>query len=384
MTNTQDISYEQKPSSQLSIVQALDWINTEPPEPDPVVANLFEIGDKFCVIGGPKTNKTWFLLQMALCICEGVDFLGLTISKPRRVVFLQLEVSGKHFHRRFKMATEKIKFGTTGAEKLRIVNGRGLDLDESLIKEAVAQAKAEVLIIDPIYKLIDGDENTAQAFRNLLSMFDRIASQTGVAIVYAHHDGKGIAGTRIIQDRGAGSNVLARDYDACITLTPHEQEGLQVIEMLTRNYPQADPFTVSWDKGVFHLRENIPPRVMRGTTPNKNPTTDIPCEHFFSDLKAIVEDHPGIMKTDLFDRLKTQRGLTKDKTNKVIAAAVESEVICTNHGRGVGQKRIVFATNQEALEQAMKNLVKQQPNNLFCIRKTQNEKHENPLNKRPF
>ena len=80
-----------------------------------------------------------------------------------------------------------------------------------------------------------------------MGAFDELAEQTGAAIIYVHHDTKGSPGDKDIRDRGAGSNVLGRDYDACVTLTAHASDpDATVVEVLLRNYPPQDPFTIVW------------------------------------------------------------------------------------------------------------------------------------------
>ena len=61
-------------------------------------------------------------------------------------------------------------------------------------------------------------------------------------------------GDRDIRDRGAGSGVLGRDYDACITLTRHrDDEEAAVVECLLRNYKPRKPFTAEWNVGCYQL-----------------------------------------------------------------------------------------------------------------------------------
>jgi RecA-family ATPase len=42
-----------------------------------------------------------------------------------------------------------------------------------------------VVILDPLYKLLEGDENSAQDMKPLLAGFDRLAETTGAARKWA-------------------------------------------------------------------------------------------------------------------------------------------------------------------------------------------------------
>ena len=137
--------------------------------------------------------------------------------------------------------------------RLHILNGRGY---ATLTVEGVgAVAKnlgAQIIVFDPLYKFATGDENSAQDMKPVLASFDQLARDTGAAVVYVHHDPKGDASERDIRDRGAGSGVLARDYDAAITLTAHrDNPDTAVIHTLLRNHPPRPAFCATWMDGRF-------------------------------------------------------------------------------------------------------------------------------------
>ena len=69
-------------------------------------------------------------------------------------------------------------------------------------------------MIDPIYKVITGDENNASEMGQFCNQFDKICSETGCASIYCHHHSKGAQGAKRAMDRASGSGVFARDPDA--------------------------------------------------------------------------------------------------------------------------------------------------------------------------
>lgn len=74
------------------------------------------------------------------------------------------------------------------------------------------------IIIDPIYKVITGDENSADQMAHFCNQFDRVCAELGAAVVYCHHHSKGSQGSKRSMDRASGSGVFARDPDALIDL----------------------------------------------------------------------------------------------------------------------------------------------------------------------
>lgn len=243
------------------VVDASTYARCEPPLVDAILENMFDAGDKFVLIGSSKARKTFFLLMLALSLSAGVErFLCWTIPKRRRVLVIQFEIKSAHYHRRVHRACKAMNLAPEViADWLFIVNARGTPVTLDQIAALAKQTGAEVLILDPLYKLLEGDENSAQDMKPLLAGFDRLAEKTGAAIIYAHHNGKGFAGDRDTRDRGAGSGVLARDFDAAAYLTDHAgDDGLLVLSTLLRNYPGTDPVSIAWESGQFVLSAEAP------------------------------------------------------------------------------------------------------------------------------
>ena len=238
---------------------ARDYIDRAPPPIDPILDGVFECGDKVPIIGSPKSRKTFFISELSIRLASGhTEFLGWKIPKRRRVMYLQHEVKSAHYHRRIHFICRALGVNSKDiADNLLIYNLRGHKMPVDLIARAAKEHRAEVIVIDPLYIMLEGDENAACDMKPLLAAFGRLAEETGAAIVYVHHNGKGTAGDRDARDRGAGSNVLSRDMDAAVYLTDHKDDGLLVVETITRNFPPVAPFTVEWFDGKFDIVENV-------------------------------------------------------------------------------------------------------------------------------
>lgn len=255
---------EDTTTTEIIIINAASWLKSEPPPPDQIMEDTFDAGDKVAIIGSSKLRKSFFLLQMVLSLASGHNFLPWRITKPRRVLHCQFEIKDHHFQRRVKRMARAM--GITAADlsdRLQVINARGLGISgpEGIerIQKAAIDFHPEVICFDPLYKITTGIENDAQDAKIILNAFDRLAEQTGAAPIFVHHDAKGSPGDRDIRDRGAGSNVLGRDYDCCLTLTAHAQNPeAAVIEILLRNYRPQEPFTITWaedENGGYRFEE---------------------------------------------------------------------------------------------------------------------------------
>jgi hypothetical protein len=62
--------------SGLRVINADDWLTTEPPKPDQVLEDMLDAGDKMVLIASSKQRKSFFFQQLALSLAAGHDFLG--------------------------------------------------------------------------------------------------------------------------------------------------------------------------------------------------------------------------------------------------------------------------------------------------------------------
>lgn len=332
---------------ELRIIDAADWLSSDPPEADQVLEGVIDAGDKLAILAPPKLRKSFLLQQGALSFATGRGFLAWRVPKPRRVLYCQFEIREHHNHRRVKNLAKAMGIQSSDlGDRLRILNGRGLGIagKDGLerILQAIGDFAPEVICFDPLYKVAGGVENAAEDMKVVLSAFDELAERTGAAIIYIHHDAKGPSGDRDIRDRGAGSNVLGRDYDACLTLTPHADETeVSVVEVLLRNYRPQEPFSILWDCDesggyCFRLAADIAPKKKTSKTKQSPPVlaTYLPV------AEAILSDQPMDIvpfKTEL----KERTGLSDKRCREFVnwATAGGHSPLITHEDRGKGHHR---------------------------------------------
>jgi hypothetical protein len=310
-------------------VNAADLIDSTPAEPDQILEDTFDVGDKIAFIASSKLRKTFFLLMFLLCLAAGKPFLGWRIPRPRRILHVQFEIQGHHYHRRVKRMAKAL--GITSADlgdRFHILNARGLGIagPEGIEKIGLiaVRIKPEIISFDPLYKVATGAENVAEDLKGILNCFDELAKKTGAAICYVHHDTKGNSGDKAVRDRGAGSNVLGRDYDAAITLTPHATEpDTAVVETLLRNYRPQEPFTIQWiedeDTGGYRFEERPDIRAEKKTSQTKQKALALSV--YLPDALSVLGDKE--MEIALFKEVfKKQTGLGDNKIRDFLSWAV--------------------------------------------------------------
>lgn len=208
-----------------------DLINDRPPLAPELIGGLLRKGHKMIISGASKSGKSFLLIELAIAISEGLDFLNFKCQKSN-VLYVNLEIDRPScFDRIFKIYDALgIKNPTKGALSVWNLRGHAMPLDK-LVPKLVRRTKGkefDCIIIDPIYKVITGDENNASEMGYFCNQFDRIADETGASVIYAHHHSKGAQGGKSAQDRASGSGVFARDPDAIVDLIeveiPEEQK----------------------------------------------------------------------------------------------------------------------------------------------------------------
>lgn len=115
-----------------------------------------------------------------------------------------------------------------------------------------ANKKYMAVIIDPIYKVITGDENSADQMAHFCNQFDKICTELGCAVIYCHHHSKGNQGFKKSMDRASGSGVFARDPDAMLDMIqlrvknqdPDDISTAWRIDGTLREFPKFPPVNV--------------------------------------------------------------------------------------------------------------------------------------------
>lgn len=204
---------------------------TELPELAPqLICGVMREGQKGMLIGPSKAGKSFALIELAIAVCKGWSWLGHK-CKQGKVLYVNLEIQAPSFTHRLDAVYSEMRRvrglapePLSGLADLDVWNLRGhaspLDrLVPMLVRKAVDRHYT-LIIIDPIYKVLTGDENSASDMAAFTNQFDVICQELGCAVFYAHHHAKGKAGERAAVDRASGSGVFARDPDAMVDMSP--------------------------------------------------------------------------------------------------------------------------------------------------------------------
>lgn len=187
----------------------------------PLIEGVLRQGHKMLLAGPSKAGKSFALIELCVAVAEGGRWFGFQCAQGH-VLYVNLELDRASCLTRFKDVIEAMGARPSCVGNVDVWNLRGKSkpmdqLAPSLIRRAL-KTRPIMVVIDPIYKVITGDENSAEQMAKFCNQFDRVASEIGCAVVYCHHHSKGLQGQKAAMDRASGSGVFSRDPDAMLDM----------------------------------------------------------------------------------------------------------------------------------------------------------------------
>lgn len=224
------------------------WDNL-PPLKDELIPGVLRVGHKLLVAGPSKAGKSFLLINLAISIADGRDWIGMK-CRQGKVVYINLELDGASCFRRVRDIYEKRGLDPDAIRNLTIWNLRGKAVPmNKLAPIIIHRFKGKgysAIIIDPIYKVITGDENNATEMSQFCSYFDQIATELEASVIYCHHHSKGASGKYAnAADRSSGSGVFARDPDAILDMRELKVDGFT--DKYRERHPGACEVLTGWE-----------------------------------------------------------------------------------------------------------------------------------------
>lgn len=204
-----------------------------------LIDGILRQGHKMLLAGPSKAGKSFALIELCIAIAEGREWLGFKCTQGK-VMYINLELDRASCLHRFRDVYEALGWAPTHVSDIDMwhLRGRSVPLDV-LAPKLIRRAKEGgyiAIVLDPIYKVITGDENAADQMAKFCNQFDKIASELGCAVIYCHHHSKGQQGQKRSMDRASGSGVFARDPDALIDMLELDVPYDIRREQLTKTY----------------------------------------------------------------------------------------------------------------------------------------------------
>lgn len=226
---------------------------------DSIIEGILSRQQIMLISGPSKSGKSFLSLNFAVAVSTGTEILGRACRKSR-VLYIELENGNVETKKRITgiLAQKGIDEDLPDSLFIYCLNRGFVDSYVRFFDEIIEKAKDDpfdLIIIDPIYMLLDGDENNSEVIKEFFKQISRLKTATGASIIMCHHESKGSNSAKNVVDRTSGSGVLSRYPDVLISLEPSNMSVLYraKIKMVLRYYKSPEPLNVNFKDGAFLL-----------------------------------------------------------------------------------------------------------------------------------
>ena len=239
-----------------------------PPLSPEIIEGVLRKGHKMLISGASKSGKSFLLIELGIAVTTGGKWLGFQCRKGK-VLYVNLEIDNASCLRRIEDVCRVMTGGNKPPMDVWNLRGESAEIHK-LAPRLIRRAQArhyDMIILDPLYKVNEGDENSAAEMGRFFNQLDHICKQLEASIVICHHHSKGAQGGKFSIDRASGSGVFARDPDALldmIRIDPRDvdkdlEDGQTAWRISTtlREFKSPEEIDVIWSHPVHFITEEL-------------------------------------------------------------------------------------------------------------------------------
>jgi len=231
------------------VVKARDLITKFENEPEPIeIWNGIIEGSKGLFVGVSKTGKTTFAENLGISIAVGkTSFYGKEIKGgAKKVLFINLEESARMRSLRLKHQITRLSleetvlfdenYLTPNEDFIESVNS---DSDWEKLKNCIEQSNAEIVFIDSLTHMFQGQIESSQDSYKFVQKFREYITSLGKTVIVIHHNTKG-NDKPVEQDNIAGSRVILQEFEYALAFANIPNGQGKYSSMLFNKYIEVD------------------------------------------------------------------------------------------------------------------------------------------------
>lgn len=217
-------------AERLRVVAAGD-IPAEPGRTGWLVEDLWAAQGVGVIGRAPKSCKTWLALDLAVSVASATPALGrFVVAAPGAVLLYAAADAPAHVQQRLDgvaaargLALPDLAIRLILAPALRLDTAR----DRARLRRTLDEERPRLLILDPLVRLHQADENSAAEMSSLLGELRALQREYQLAVLLVHHlrknaprtpDGQALRGSGDLHAWG-DSNLYLRRRDTALRLT---------------------------------------------------------------------------------------------------------------------------------------------------------------------
>lgn len=304
-----------------------------------VIEGLLRETEVANVIASPKVGKSYLVGSMGLSIASGRPWLGMDVAEGE-VLFLDNELHPELTTSRLRAIARGMEVDERTLDNMvQVLSLRGRNVDIHTLGqffEKIDHGRFKLVVIDALYRLLPSgiSENDNAAMTSLYNRFDEFAAKLGSAIVLVHHSSKGDQSSKGVTDMGSGAGAISRAADTHIAIRPHEQEGLAVLEAVTRSFKQPAPLSIRWEYPLWQA-VTTPPVLRRTNTGQDSRDRE-------ADRSAVELFSREPQAWLSYSQVRNQLGFGKDRVERLLKRLSELGTIETTKEERKGDSITVY------------------------------------------
>lgn len=173
----------------MDIFNLADELQREYIPPEEIISGgILDVDTSLMLTGPAKGGKSFLAIWLIHCLATATRFLLWDVPKPRRVLYLQMEIGKQRVRGRFHDLARTFSLGLL--KNVWVITDRAFDISE--IGELVTILKEhqiEVLVIDPLYLIHGADEDKNSQMKQVLKVIGALIGPVVRAVVLVHHQG---------------------------------------------------------------------------------------------------------------------------------------------------------------------------------------------------
>ena len=316
--------------------RTLEELDEEFPELHrPLIHGLLREGETMNVIAAPKTGKSWLVMNLALAVALGKDWMGFPCEQGK-VLIIDNELHPAMTGYRFRTMLAKLGIPRSSVNPfIRIENQRGMLETIQSLSAQIEELKNEnykLIIIDAFYRAVPQgtNENDNGSITALYNLLDRYAGTLNSAFALIHHTSKGNQSQKSVTDVGAGAGAQSRAADTHLVLRPHKEKGVIAVDCAVRSFAPIRPFCLRFDWPVWYRDDDLDPEDLEGKAEVRTERTHTP----YADMLEAADRVPDVVdngnplpKTEFVIKVREALGLSARKAGAAVDKALRKGLI---------------------------------------------------------
>jgi hypothetical protein len=206
------------------------------------------------IVGLPESRKSWLLLDLALGIASGTDWLGRFKCEPKKVMIIDQERPRQEMQRRLKalLIGKNLELQTLEdnlVPKTGTATRINLEVSYQALCHKIEQLKPDVLLIDSLKTFQTGVITDNTSMQAVFERFKELRDKYNLTILILHHENKGAyirarEGREVTAETIAGAGSIAEVPENIFIVTKHDDDS-SFVHHVKNNYGQKIvPFLV--------------------------------------------------------------------------------------------------------------------------------------------